>query len=95
MCKKIMRIISKAICVLLVLILTAYVGIGFFGGFELKSGACAGGYRTFLYDCELENIKAVCDEELTEEQLAWIKANLTKDKDNGRIMVTKYTASFT
>ena len=91
--KKIISIIAKVLCVLLVLIVSAYVGIGFFGGFHLKSIPCGGGFRTSLYDSELENIKSVCDEELTEEQLASIKFYLEKDKDNDRIMTTKYVNS--
>ena len=93
MVKKLVRILTKLFCVFLVFIIISYVGIGFFGGFHLKSIPCAGGFRTMLYDEELENIKAVCDEELTEEQLAWIKFYLERDKDNDRIMTTKYVNS--
>ena len=75
------------------LVLLGYIGIGFFGGFHLKSIPCGGGFRTNLYETEIENIKAVCTEELTEEQLASIKLNLSKDIENGKILVTKYTDS--
>ena len=91
--RKLIRFVSKCCLVLLVLILLSYVGIGFFGGFHLKSIPCGGGFRSSLFDVEIENIKAVCDDELTEEQLACIKAYLSVDKDNDKIMVTKYIDS--
>ena len=93
MVRKLIRFASKCCFVLLAFIILFYVGIGIFGGFHLKSIPCAGGFATSLYQAELENIKAVCTEELTEEQLESIKLNLRKDRDNGKNMVTKYIDS--
>lgn len=90
MVKKITRIITKCVCCFVALVLLLYIGIGFFGGFHLKSIPCAGGFRTSLYQSELENIKAACGGNLTEDQLDCIKFYLGKDPENGRIMTTKY-----
>lgn len=81
---------TKCVCCMVVLMLLSYIGIGLFGGFHLKSIPCAGGFRTSLYQSELENIKAACGEDLTEEQLDCIKFYLRKDPDNGKVMTTKY-----
>lgn len=88
--KKIIAIITKSACLFLVLIMLSYVGIGLFGNFDLKSGACAGGFYSDFYRSELENIKVICEAPLTENELFQIQSNLSISKDNEKIITTKY-----
>ncbi len=85
-----MRKIIKCLCALSVAIVVVYVSIGMWGGFHLKGIGCKGGFYTGLWQDETENIKAICGETLTEDELWQIKSNLSIDRDNHRIINTKY-----
>lgn len=80
----------KYLCGLFVVVLIAYTAIGFFGDFHLKGMACKGGFMTSLWQKESENIKAVCGENLTEDEMWQIRHNMSIDRDNDRIINAKY-----
>lgn len=86
--KKAKKIIAITLCSVIGFIVVAYLAIGLFGTFDMASGSCAGGYRTWLYDTQIDEIKEVIPGELDEYDLGEIKFNLSYD---GRTCQTEYT----
>ena len=88
--KKLIPMVTKCFGFFTVTIFLIYIGIGFLGNFDLKSGACAGGFYSDFYRSEEENIKAVCDDALTDEELTQIQLNLSINSDNKKFISTRY-----
>ena len=85
--KKAKKIIAIILCSVIGFIAVAYLAIGLFGTFDMAS-SCAGGYRTWLYDTQIDEMKEVVPGELDEDDLGEIKFNLSYD---GRTCQTEYT----
>ncbi len=75
----------------MLLILLCYISVGAFAGFHAKGIPCKGGFLTSFYEGYIEEFEGIARETLDEVELAQIKANLTIDKDNDKIITTHFT----
>ena len=85
------NIFAKIACSIILLVVLCYIGVGAFAGFHTKGIPCKGGFLTSFYQGYIEEIKSIAGEALEEPELAQIKANLTIDKDNDKIITTHFT----
>ncbi len=86
--KKFVKIVMSVLCCAVVLFGLAYVGLGLFGSVELSSGACGGGYKTYLVSANEDAISKAYGADISELQLSEIKYNISYE---GRTVNTKFT----
>lgn len=70
--KKFTKIFLIAICFLIVVSTLVYVAIGLFAPISWESGACSGGFTSYLESMCIEQIELLTDEEISEEEKRYI-----------------------
>ncbi len=88
--KKMLGKAKKACCALASVLLSLYVVIGFFGGFNLKCPTFKSWYLKDFYHQEIDNIQEVCGRQLAENERFQIQINLNIDRENDKHITTKY-----